>query len=69
MQNLQAESTLDCPAYWLADAYQDQGWKYEFSVPPAYHSFDTGAYFYSDNNHPSFTDDFVLAFQSTSNPS
>ena len=53
-----------CPAYWLAEALPE-GWKYEFSMPPAPHAFDTGAYFYNGSDHPGFTSDFVKAFQST----
>ena len=59
---MQAEAIFDCPAYWLAEAYP-QGWKYEFSYPPAEHSIDTESYFFSNQTHPDFTDDFVLAFQ------
>ncbi|KAI1404275.1 alpha/beta-hydrolase [Hypoxylon fuscum] len=42
--NLYAETTFVCPSYWLADAYANKengkAWKYQFSVPPAYHSLD-----------------------------
>ncbi|KAI1768600.1 carboxylesterase family protein [Hypoxylon sp. FL1150] len=44
--NLYAETTIVCPSYWLADAYAkgndcDGSWKYQFSVPPSFHSADT----------------------------
>ena len=37
--NVFAESTFDCPSYWLASAFP-QAWKYQFSSPPSYHGFD-----------------------------
>jgi hypothetical protein len=40
--NVFAESTLDCPSYWLASAFP-QAWKYQFSAGPAYHGFDLQA--------------------------
>ena len=44
------ETTFICPSYWLAEAYSDngyggQGWKYQWSVPNAYHGADGAAYF------------------------
>ncbi|KAH8900002.1 alpha/beta-hydrolase [Thozetella sp. PMI_491] len=47
--NLYAETTFVCPAYWLADAYapdvnvESKGksaWRYQFSVPDAFHGAD-----------------------------
>ncbi|XXH03308.1 hypothetical protein Hte_009706 [Hypoxylon texense] len=42
--NLYAETTFVCSSYWLADAFakkkEGKAWRYQFSVPPAYHSFD-----------------------------
>ncbi|KAI9800147.1 MAG: hypothetical protein M1833_003474 [Piccolia ochrophora] len=46
--NLYAETTFVCPSYWLAEAYTtppNAGYKYQFSVPPAYHAADIAAYF------------------------
>ncbi|KAL1601492.1 hypothetical protein SLS60_006407 [Paraconiothyrium brasiliense] len=40
--NVFAESTFDCPSYWLASAFP-QAWKYQFSAGPAYHGFDLQA--------------------------
>lgn len=44
------EITFICPSYWLAEAYSDnglggQGYKYQWSVPNAYHGADGAAYF------------------------
>ncbi len=41
--NLYAETTFVCPAYWLGQAYADRGrkaWRYQFSVPNALHGTD-----------------------------
>lgn len=43
--SLYGETTFYCPGYWLAEAFSTksqsyQGWKYEFSVPPAQHGSD-----------------------------
>ncbi|KAK0724915.1 carboxylesterase [Lasiosphaeris hirsuta] len=46
--NLYAETTFVCPAYWLADAYTSpagsrvsrKAWRYQFSVPSAFHGSD-----------------------------
>lgn len=43
------ETTFICPSYWLAEAYSDnklggQGWKYQFTIPNAYHGADGAAY-------------------------
>ncbi len=41
--NIYAETTFVCPAYWMAEAYSDYGrksYKYQFSVPPAEHGAD-----------------------------
>jgi carboxylesterase type B len=40
--NVFAEYAFVCPSYWLASAYP-QSWKYQFSVPPAYHGYDLNA--------------------------
>lgn len=57
-----AEILFMCPTYWLSDAFS-QAWKYEFALTPAYHSYDTGVIFFQNQSHPSFTSDFVMAFQ------
>ncbi|OHW95365.1 carboxylesterase family protein [Colletotrichum incanum] len=45
--NFYAEATFICPSHWLADAYAakkgGQAWRYQFSVPPAYHGVDVGS--------------------------
>ncbi|KAM7190819.1 Alpha/Beta hydrolase protein [Rhypophila sp. PSN 637] len=46
--NLYAETTFVCPAYWLADAYATRqggksiyaSWRYQFSIPNAFHGSD-----------------------------
>lgn len=47
--NLQAETTFDCPAQWLAEAFASssarQAFRYQYSVTPAYHGADLSAYF------------------------
>jgi carboxylesterase type B len=40
--NVFAEYAFDCPSYWAAAAFP-QGWKYQFSAPPAYHGYDLQA--------------------------
>jgi carboxylesterase type B len=40
--NVFAEYAFDCPSYWAAGAF-DQGWKYQFSLPPSYHGYDLQA--------------------------
>ncbi|KAL4925437.1 putative carboxylesterase [Aspergillus undulatus] len=60
--NIYAESTFDCPAQWLAEAFSSQnreGWKYQYSATPAYHGADLSAYFSADSPSP----DFNHAFQ------
>jgi len=44
------ETTLICPSYWLAEAFSDNGYggkayKYQFSIPNAYHGADGALYF------------------------
>lgn len=55
-----AEYAFDCPSYWLASAFP-QAWKYEYSVPPAYHGFDLTAYW--SKNQPVPGTAFKHAFQ------
>ena len=51
------ETTFICPSYWLAEAYSNnkyggQGYKYQFSIPNAYHGADGALYF----SYPATTD-------------
>ncbi|KAM7196238.1 lipase 2 [Naviculisporaceae sp. PSN 640] len=46
--NLYAETTFVCPAYWLADAYSSPkktSWRYQFSIPNAFHGADLAPIF------------------------
>ncbi|KAI0473837.1 carboxylesterase [Xylariaceae sp. FL0804] len=62
------ETTFICPSYWLAEAYSDngyggQGWKYQFSIPNAYHGADGSLYFsypYATNGY--YSGNAVIAF-------
>ncbi|KAF2730551.1 alpha/beta-hydrolase [Polyplosphaeria fusca] len=58
--NVFAESTFDCPSHWLASAFP-QAWKYQYSVPPAYHGADLTAYWSIGTSVPG--NDFKHAFQ------
>jgi hypothetical protein len=53
--NIFAETTFDCPAQWLAEAFGAfrQAWKYQYSVTPAYHGADLNAYFNMSSSWPS----------------
>ncbi|KAK0898826.1 hypothetical protein LTR57_021440 [Friedmanniomyces endolithicus] len=74
-----AETTFVCPAYWMAEAYSNnraggQGYKYQFSIPPATHGADVAGYF--DYPGQFYSVDFTTAFQkiwgnfvTSSNPS
>ena len=55
-----AEYAFDCPSYWVASAFP-QAWKYQFSVPPAYHGYDLNALWSTGASTPSR--DFIHAFQ------
>lgn len=62
--NIYAEATFACPAFWLADAYTKPGsaaYVYQYSVPFAYHSGDLGVYF--GPQEPNHSDDIALAFR------
>ncbi|PWY92926.1 carboxylesterase family protein [Aspergillus heteromorphus CBS 117.55] len=65
--NIFAETTFDCPAKWLAEAFSQphtalEAWKYQYSVTPAYHGADLNAYFTADE--PAWPDaGFSTAFQ------
>ncbi|TFB01758.1 putative secreted lipase [Trichoderma ghanense] len=55
--NLAAESTFHCPSQWLAEAFSTPGsgrraWKYQYSLDPAYHGADLGAYFALSDDGP-----------------
>ncbi|KAK1637793.1 carboxylesterase [Colletotrichum phormii] len=45
--NFYAEATFVCPSHWLANAYAAKegakAWRYQYSVPPAYHGVDVGS--------------------------
>ncbi|KAI9845635.1 MAG: hypothetical protein M1837_004609 [Sclerophora amabilis] len=46
--NLYAETTFVCPAYWMVEAFTDKGrasYKYQYSVPAAEHGSDSTAIF------------------------
>lgn len=58
------ETTFICPSYWLAEAYSDngyggQGWKYQFSIPNAYHGADGAGYFSWPSSTRYYNGDFV----------
>ncbi|RFU75454.1 hypothetical protein TARUN_6787 [Trichoderma arundinaceum] len=55
--NVAAESIFQCPSQWIAEAFSSpnskrQAWKYQYSLDPAYHGADLGAYFVSSNGLP-----------------
>ncbi|KAK2747903.1 hypothetical protein FQN57_001494 [Myotisia sp. PD_48] len=61
--NLYAEFTFVCPTYWLSDAYNRQNkpvYKYQFSIPPAYHYADVPAHFGPFGAQPNLSRDFQL---------
>lgn len=65
-KNLYAEITFNCPSYWLAEAFSDKSraaYKYQFSVPVAYHSADVVGYFGLRPNTVGL--EFEKAFMST----
>jgi len=58
------ETTFICPSYWLAEAYSDngyggQGWKYQFSIPNAYHGADGAGYFSWPETSNYYSGDYV----------
>jgi hypothetical protein len=62
--NIFAETTFDCPAQWLAEAFggaSRQAWKYQYSVTPAYHGADLNSYF--NMGGPWLSTGFNHAFQ------
>ncbi|KFY13465.1 hypothetical protein V491_06389 [Pseudogymnoascus sp. VKM F-3775] len=63
--NLYAEATFICPAYWMAEAFSNEkrsSFKYEFSVPAALHGEDIYGYFGPPGG--AMSADFVKAFMS-----
>ncbi|KAL4942779.1 hypothetical protein BDV06DRAFT_235224 [Aspergillus oleicola] len=59
--NIFAETTFDCPAQWIAEAYsrgERKAWKYQYSATPAYHGADLSAYFSADFPSPEFNHAF-----------
>ncbi|KAJ5628469.1 hypothetical protein N7490_010697 [Penicillium lividum] len=60
-----AETSFDCPSYWLAEAFSGnptmESWKYQYSVTPAYHGADLTAYFSVGAKTP--TRGLIHAFQ------
>lgn len=61
-----SEYQFVCPSYWMVEAFSSnhaggQGWKYQFSVPPALHGGDTGGYFYYPGAYYSI--DITVALQ------
>jgi hypothetical protein len=59
-----AESTFDCPGYWMAEAFSQssrQSWKYQYSLEPNYHGADLSAYWSVGATVPNA--DFRYTFQ------
>lgn len=62
--NILAEATFVCPAYWMASAYTGNlksAYTYQYSVPFAWHGTDVLGYFGPQT--PNQSDEFVLAFR------
>lgn len=62
--NIYAEATFHCPAYWMASAYSGgskAAYQYQYSVPFAFHGADVAAYFGPAG--PNLGADFALAFR------
>ncbi|KAL6895041.1 Alpha/Beta hydrolase protein [Trichoderma evansii] len=62
--NVAAESIFQCPSQWIAETFSSrrQAWKYQYSLDPAYHGADLGAYFVSTSGlpNPSFQRSFHI---------
>ncbi|KAL7928897.1 Alpha/Beta hydrolase protein [Trichoderma chlorosporum] len=64
--NVAAESVFHCPSQWIAEAFSSPTsgpgrpvWKYQYSLDPAYHGADLGAYFASSGfPNPGFQHSF-----------
>jgi hypothetical protein len=66
MQNLYAETTFDCPAYWMAEGFNmkdGQSYKYQVSIINSLHGEDETVYLntFGSVNYlaPSFRDSFI----------
>ncbi|KAK3681815.1 Alpha/Beta hydrolase protein [Podospora appendiculata] len=62
--NIYAEATFACPAYWMASSYTGRpssSWLYQYSVPFAFHTTDLTAYLGPAT--PNQSNDFTLAFR------
>lgn len=58
------ETTFICPSYWLAEAYSNnvnggKSWKYQFSIPNAYHGADGAGYFSWPYTSSYYSSDYV----------
>jgi carboxylesterase type B len=58
------ETTFICPSYWLAEAYSDnmnggKSWKYQFSIPNAYHGADGAGYLSWPGTTSYYNSDYV----------
>lgn len=67
------EMAFICPSYWLAEAYSDngyggQGWKYQFSIPNAYHGADGAGYFSWPYDSEYYSPDFVSTCRVATRP-
>lgn len=62
--NIYAEATFVCPAYWMSSAYasaRTTSWHYQYSVPFAFHGSDVAGYF--GPRTPNQSEDLALAFR------
>jgi carboxylesterase type B len=62
------ETTFICPSYWLAEAYSNNrngglSYKYQFSIPNAYHGADGAAFLRYPFTTDTYSTDFIYAFQ------
>jgi carboxylesterase type B len=66
-QNIYAELTFVCPAYWMAEAYSGNdertSYKYQFSALPGLHGQDVAAYFGNLGSTPYLSTDYQQAFR------
>ncbi|KAL7893989.1 Alpha/Beta hydrolase protein [Trichoderma sp. SZMC 28014] len=66
--NVAAESIFQCPSQWIAESFSSsrQVWKYQYSLDPAYHGADLGAYFVSTSDlpNPGFQHSFQMIWGS-----
>lgn len=64
------ETTFICPSYWLAEAYSDnmnggKSWKYQFSIPNAYHGADGGGFTSWPDSGQYYSSDYVWILTSS----